>query len=314
LLFSLAAHAEGGDFFAELLGRESRPALTASYEITQHEATAIGGSPLSLREHSFSAGIPLNSLSDKRWRLQVNGSQEEIGSKARFPNGRPLPNSLWNIGIGASYLKLTEEDRTVGGYLMVGTNSDHIFRNGRDLFFRGTFAYKIPKENESAWIFFLSFANDRSFLNYLPLPGALYFFRPHPKLRLGLGLPFLLLFWSPWEKTVLNLTYFPLYNAEAKLSYFFFGPAHAYFLVKYDSKNFFLSDRSDRKERLFAEETEAKIGVATPLERNVLVNASLGYGFGRKFFLGRSQSKRAEGQILRPANGAFASLRLATTF
>jgi hypothetical protein len=314
LLFSLGAHAEGSGFFAELLGRESRPALTASYEITQHETKTAGGGPLALREHSFSAGIPLNSLSDQRWRLLLEGQQEEIGSRARFPDGRPLANSLWNLGAGASYLRLTEENRTVGGYLMAGASSDHLFRSGRDLFFQGTFVYKIPEERESAWILFLSLANDRGFLNYLPLPGALYFFRPHPKLRVGLGLPFLLLFWSPWEKAVVNLTYFPLHNAEAKLSYFFFGPAHAYCLVKYDSKNFFLSDRADRKERLFAEEAEAALGVAAPLERNVLVNASLGYGFDRKFFLGRGQGKRAEGQLLRPANGAFASVRLTTAF
>jgi hypothetical protein len=316
LLFSsLTTHADMGEVFAELMGRPDRGGVKASYEVRQFETSQIGGHMLGLRHHTAQLNMPLNSLSDRKWKLMLNGGLEEIRTNARFPSGRPLPNQVWNAGAGISYMRLTEEDRTVGGYFQVGSHGDRPFGAFRDTSIEATAFYKIPQENEAAWIFFLSFANDRGFLNYVPLPGAAYFFRPHDKLRLALGVPFVMAFWSPFEKAVASLTYFPVNRGQVKFSYFLFGPAHFYLGARYQSENSFPSDRSARKERFFYEEAVADIGFSMPLERYLLADVSAGYSFDRKYFLGEGQTDWKEnGLIVRAKKAPFATLRLTATF
>lgn len=312
----LAAHANVNEIFAELLGRPDRAGLKASYEMRQYESTPMkaGGGKLGLRQHSAEASIPLSRLSDKKWKLLFSGDVDEIRTNARFPNGRPLPNTVANVGAGLSHIRMLEGDRIVGGSFLLGSSGDQPFAAARDFSFQANLVYKLPAENEAAWIFLLSFANNRGLFNYAPLPGFAYFFRASEKLRIAVGLPFFTLLWSPLEKTVFSLSYFPLYNTQAKLSYFLFGPAHVFAQLKYQSKNFFLSDRRNDKERMFAEEAVANVGFAMPLERNILVDASAGYSFDRKFFLGEKITEKKLGQVVRPKNAPYASVRLVTIF
>lgn len=316
LLFTLpfTAHASLGEVFAELIGRPERGGLKTAYELKQYETATEGGPKLGLRQHSLQINTPLSSLSDRKWKLMLGGGLEEIRTSARFPNGRPLPNQIWDAKAGVSYMRLTDEDRTVGGYFQLGSNSDRPFGAFRDTSIEATAFYKIPKENQAAWIFFLSFANDRGFLNYVPLPGAAYFFLPHPKLRMAVGVPFLMMFWSPIDKGVLSFTYFPINRAQAKFSYFFFGPAHAFIGAKYHSRNSFPSDRSARKERLYYEEAVAEAGFSMPLERYLMVEGTAGYSFDRKYYLGEDQRDKKNGQVSRPGDSPFASVRLVATF
>lgn len=314
-LSPLLAQANIGDVFAELMGRPERGGVKASYEVKQFESAPIGNHKLSLRNQRAQVNVPLNSLSDRKWKLMLNGGLEEIHTNARFPGGRPLPNQVWDAGAGVSYMRQTEEDRTIGGFFQVGSHGDRPFGAFRDTSIEATAFYKVPQENEAAWIFFLSFANDRGFLNYIPLPGAAYFFRPHEKLRMAIGVPFVMAFWSPFEKAVASFTYFPVNRGQVKFSYFLFGPAHFYLGARYQSENSFPSDRSARKERFFYEEAVADMGFSMPLERYLLADISAGYSFDRKYFLGEGQRDWKEnGLIVRAKKAPFATLRLTATF
>lgn len=315
-LIPVLAQANLNEVFADLLGRPpERGGWKASYEIRQYGAKPADGEKVSLRQHSVQAGFPLSSLIDRRWKLYLNGETDEIGSRARFPNGRPMPNQVWNLGSGVSYSRLTDSDRTVGGHLMLGSNSDRPFGALRDSTFESTLFYKIPEENEAAWVFFLNLSNNRGFLDYIPLPGAAYFFKPHPRLRMALGVPFILAFWSPFDGGVWSFTYYPVYSAQTKFSYFIFGPAHVFVQAKYHSKNYRLWDRADKKERFFYDEAVASGGFSMPLERNWMVEGSAGLSFERKFFLGEDSTDwKSGGQVIRPARAPFAALKLIATF
>jgi hypothetical protein len=315
-LLPALAQANVNDIFAELFGRPDRGGVKASYSLQQYETKGIKQSPdkISLRQHRGEASVPLSALSDKKWKLGFTANNDEIRSAARFPNGKPLPNSLWQAGASVSHLRMLANDRTLGASFFAGSYSDQPFGAARDLSFQGNLVYKIPGEDESAWLLFVNFSNTRGFLNYIPLPGAAYFFRAHPRLRLALGLPFVNVFWTPVDKLIVNLSYFPLYNAQAKVSYFFFGPAHAYVQAKYHSENYLLHDRRDKKERLFYEEALVNTGLMMPLERNILVDATIGYAFDRKYFLGKSSSARGDGQLRRPDHAPYASLKLVGSF
>lgn len=316
LLISMPAQANVNEIFAELFGRPDRGGVKASYGLQQYESAGVKQTQdkLSLRQHRMDASIPLNNLSDKKWKLLLNANGDEIRSAARFPNGRPLPNKLWQIGAGLSHMRMLEGDRTIGGSFLIGSSGDKPFSAARDLTYQGNMVYKVPLEGEAAWVFFLNVSNTRGFLNNIPLPGAAYFFKAHSRLRMAVGLPFFTLFWTPIDKTIFSLSYFPLYNAQAKFSYFIFGPAHVFIQAKYQSDNYFLSDRANKKEKIFYEEAFASVGFAMPLERNILVDGTAGYSFDRKYFLGEKSSARKDGQLRRPDKATFASIKLIASF
>lgn len=307
-----------GELFGELFGRpEKKPVTKFSYQARQYESSGLKntGHKLTLRQHEVEAAIPLERDYNHSWKLFLNGTLDELKSQGRFPNGRPMPNALWDPSVGLNYKHEYEASgHTLGANFNVGSPSDRPFGALRDLSFQLNMTYKVPKENESAWIFFLSFANNRGFLNYVPLPGFAYFFRAHERLRMLVGLPFVSLFWTPFEKTVVSFTYFPLRNAQARVSYFLFGPAHVYLQAKHQSKNYFLSDRTAPRERLFYEEGVVSAGVTAPLERYALADLNFGYSFDRQYFLGEKSSARKGDQRLSAGSAPFASAKLVLTF
>lgn len=316
LLAPLAAHASMNDVFAELFGRPDRPSLKASYELRQLETEAVKQSDdkVELRQHAIDASIPLNNLSDKRWKLLLENRLDEVESNARFPDGRRLPRKLWDLKAGLSHLRQLEEERTVAGSFEIGSTSDQPFSAFRDTTFQGSAVYKVPTEAEAGWLFAVQWSNTRNFANYIPIPGIAYYFRPADSLRLALGVPFFVVFWSPFDKAVVNMSYFPLNVGQVRFSYFVFGPAQAYAQVKYQTKNYFLEGRQKKEERLFYEEAVAQVGFSMPLERNLLVDASAGLSFDRKYFFGEGTRDKKDGQLIRPDKGPFASLRLIATF
>ncbi len=317
LFFTTFAYADMGEIFSDLAGRPEQKSFTKfSYQLRQYESSGIKGSgqKLRLRQHEVETAIPLSNQPENKWKLNLNSFTEELGSSARFSTGRPLPNTLWNPSLSVTNKRTFDEGKTLSSSFGFGSPSDRPFGAFRDLSFQANLVYKLPKTSEASWLFFLSFANNRSFLNYVPLPGFAYFFRPHERLRLLLGLPFLSLIWTPAEKTILTLTYFPTNNAQARISHFLFGPAHIYLQAKYHSKNYFLSDRGSTKERLYYEEAVVNTGITAPLERYALADLSIGYSFDRKYFLGEKSSARKTGPRLFPEKAPYASAKLIFTF
>jgi hypothetical protein len=311
------AEANINEIFAEALsGRPDRGGIKTSYEIRQYETKEIKHSSemYGIRQHRVELLIPLQQLTDKKWKLHLSGFHQEIRSNFLFPNRRVMPNSLWNVGAGVTHSRLTDRNHTVGGGIFVGSNSDKPFSNGRDLVAQANFLYKVPTEGENAWLFFVSFSNDRGFLNYAPLPGAAYFFRAHEKLRLAIGVPFFFLFWTPFEKAIFNVSYLPLYNGQAKFSYYLFGPAHLYLQTKHQGDLNRLSDRANSKERFIQEELQSSLGFVMPLEKSVMMEANVGFSWDRKVFLGESSQDRKLGQIARPEKSPFATLKLMANF
>jgi hypothetical protein len=317
LFCSTLALANSNDLFAELLsGRPDRGNVRTSLESRIYETAEIKNSQemYGQRQYRLETTIPLQHLEDKKWKLHLNGFHQEIRSNFLFPNRRGIPNSLWKIQAGASHTRLTEENRTLGGNLFVGTNSDAPFGYSRDLIVQANFVYKIPTEGDNAWLFFLNFSNDRSFANYIPIPGAAYFFRPAESLRLALGVPFFFLFWTPFEKAVFNVSYFPVYNGQAKFSYFLFGPAHIYLQAKFEGESSRISERNNSRERFLQEELQGLLGFVMPLEQRILLEANGGYSWDRRAFLGEDSSDRKLGQIARPEKTPFATIKLSASF
>jgi hypothetical protein len=319
LLSTALAWSSTGEFFAEMMGAPARRATNrASYEMEWTEKKPIKGSSGSFRpiQQKLEVVIPDETHESRKWRYGLNVEYNDWKSSAPFPNGRSIPRSLWNVEASLSHQRTLLNDRKLGVALSLGSAADRPFHGARDLFLQNTIAYRIPKGEEASWIFFLSFSNNRGFLNWVPIPGFVYSFRPLSNLSLGLGLPFFTAFWTPMPKMVVNFTYFPLYNAQFRVAYFLFGPAHFFFQARQEQQTFALHNRTASKERLFHQRGIMELGFVMPLERQLMLEGNGGVSFERRLFMGeKSSAYKDAGMAGRQlARAPYASLKLTAAF
>lgn len=315
-LLPFTAEASQAEIFGELFGRPSRPGVKSSYELDQYGKAdqRQGTHSLNLRKHSFDLKVPLNRLSDKRWQFFHETRLEQTETNALLPSRHSIPQNLWQSHFGLMHIRELEEGKTFAGSFSFGSSSDALFSQLKDTILQSTLAYKKPSSEDSGWLYMLNWSTGRSFLNYYPIPGFAYYFRPLESVRLTLGVPFFIFFWTPFEKTVVNVTYFPLLNGQVKFSYFLFGPAHIYAQTKTGSENFLLKDRPSSKDRLFREEILSTVGVTMPLERSILADLHGGYSWERKYFLAHRTRAEKDVGTVRFQNAFYAGLKLTAIF
>ncbi len=287
----------------------------ASRKRVRYEYRHYGGEAIKLRQSKGGASIPVAKDENSSWKASAQADYDAIETTERFPNGRQMPNRLWDLGAGISYNRALEEGRALGVGFDVNSPSDRPFGNGRDVGFNLNATYKIPAEGENLWILFLSASTTRGFLNYVPLPGAAYVYKASDSLRLVIGLPFAFLLWTPAETLTVTFSYFPLRNAELRLG---MGPRrglNGYVMANFRARNFRLHGRTDKDERLFNEEGLAQAGVNIPLlGPAVMLEAGGGHAFARSYFLAQKANERGSAPAIKPGNASFGFAKLNLTF
>lgn len=300
---------------SELFADIFAPPSAASRTRARYEYRHYGDESVKLRQSKGDISVPVAKGEKTSWRATAQADYDAIDTNERFPNGRLMPNRLWDLGAGISHNRTLEEGRALGVGFDVNSPSDRPFGNGRDVGFNLNATYKIPAEGESLWILFLSASTTRGFLNYVPLPGAAYVFKASENLRLVLGLPFAFALWTPTEGLTVTFSYFPLRNAELRVGV---GPRrglNGYVMANFRARNFRLHGRTDKDERLFNEEGLAQTGVNIPLlGPAVMLEAGGGLSFARSYFLAQKANERAGAPAVRPGNAPFGFAKLQLAF
>lgn len=315
ILFSGSlASAASGEMFAELFA----PPGAAQRGRAALEFRQYGESEVKLNQTKFDASLPLARNESGSWRTHAQVDYDAIetsGDSTRFSNGRLMPNRLWDIGAGFSHARNLEDGKVAGGSLTIHSPSDRPFGRARDYGFNLNLSLKLPQENESAWILFLSASNTRGFLNYFPLPGAAYAFKANDRLRLVLGLPFVLALWTPADAVTVLFSYFPLRNAEARIGLGKRRGLSGYLLARFRTRNFRLHDRPSSEERLFQEDGLAQAGIQFPLLGPALsLETGAAYAFERRYYLAEKQTQRSSAPTLKPAPVAIGFAKLNAIF
>jgi hypothetical protein len=315
LLFCALAFAAGNDFMGDLM---SPPGMSrgprARYEYRHYGNAGMNHESFELRQSKFDVSTPLVTEENSQWRAHASADYDSINTKALFPNGRQLPNRLWDIGAGLTHSRTVQGDRTLGGNFTVGSASDRPFGAGRDLGFSLNLTYKVPQENEAAWIFFVSMSNTRGFLNYLPLPGVAYAFKAGERTRLVLGIPFLMIFWRPLDPWIVTFMYFPIRTVELRVAYGSPRGLQPYALASFRSRNFRIYDRAEKEERLFNDEGLLQAGLNLPVQRWLAFDLGGGLSFERKYFLAKKLTHRGSSPLITAENAVFGHFKATASF
>lgn len=311
----IALPAFANDFMGELMAPPGmKIGNTAKAELRHYGAAEANHESFRVQQSRLEISSPFAGEEGRGWRAKAFAEYDDIRTRAAFPNGRPVPNRLWDTGIGLSHHRALNADRLAGGNLTVSSASDRPFGAGRDLGFSLNLSYKVPAENEAAWLFFLSMSNTRGFLNYVPLPGFAYSFRAHARVRMVVGIPFALVFWRPADAWTVSFMYFPVRTAELRLSYGSPRGPQPFALASFKTRNFRLYGRSDKEERLFVDEGLFQAGISSPLSRNLAVELSGGLAFARRYFLAKKVTEHASSPLVKAENAPFGQLQLRAFF
>ena len=212
-------------------------------------------------------------------------------------DGIPLPGELWEVRVGGNYRGVVRKDWIWGVNASIGSASNEPFQAGDA--FDGTLGglLRIPHKERNAWLFFLYFATNREFLNYVPLPGAGYWWEPSDTFRAVVGIPFASFTYYPIEKLSLNLSYFPVRNIQAKASYRISWLLTAFAGFDWRNQRYFRADRDDNDDRIFYYEKRSGGGLRVAVMKQLALTFEGGWAFDRFYFEGDEYGDRDRNRI-----------------
>lgn len=232
-------------------------------------------------------------------------------TKAVLPDsGQEFPDGLWDVNAGVSYSHTFAEGWTAGVNVNAGSPSDKPFSQA-DVLTAGIVAFlTTPGAENDHWIFALLYSPTAD--TRYPIPGVAYFFQPNSFFEANIGIPFLLK-WKPWDDVTFEAFYLPIRTASARLTWDTLPGVRSFAAFNWGSETYFLANRAEYQDRLFAFEKRVTAGVSFDLPLNLAVELSGGYAFDRIYFQGSEYADRYNDRVT-VDNGWFVQLQLRLKF
>lgn len=294
------------------LGGLAQPGLfgsRVSYGATWYPSQPVTGQPTNLgfvrQDLSLSAPAWRDESDAVTWSAHVRANIYDTAA-VLSDSGRAFPDTLWNVGFGASYLHRFDNGWSAGGMVNLGSASDRPFNSFRDLTVGVGGFLRIPTSERSGWMLGATYSvtGEAPF----PIPIVSYSWQPSDEFGMNIGLPFSIR-WRPVEDLLFDLSYTPIRNVHARIGYRLMDGLGVYGGFDWTNEAYLLADRVDDRERLFYYEKTLSTGLRYDLSPTSAVDLSGGYAFDRFYFTGRQWSDQQHDRI-DVGNGLFLSLRL----
>ncbi len=230
-------------------------------------------------------GAPL--YKDEQNLLLLNGSVQHhsFQGSAVFPDsGEAFPEQLWNIRLGPTYLRKLNDGWMLGLISSVNIASDAPFEHARDVNANFIAFLRVPSHDNNAWLFSL-FYSPLSEIAF-PVPGVAYQWKPNDEWNINLGVPFSINYrpgcWS------FDFNWMPVRNFRVQAAYQITDALQFYGRYQWTNDSWFLTSRSEDRDRLFYYEMTLTAGLRYQLGERVFAEFGAGYAFDRFFFQGRN--------------------------
>ncbi len=315
ILLPRPAHAQG-DWL-----RWFGPKIGGMKSAVSYKVTGYGNNDVSdqhrdfrLTEHSGTVFSPIRQDDRSEWSAAANVRAHDVKTDAVLPTtGETFPGTLWDMRVGTLYRQKLDNGWIGGGSVSIGSASDKPFAGSKETELQATVFTRIPDGDKNAWLFLLTYSNNREFMNNIPFPSLGYWFEPNDRYRLVLGIPFAMLEVKPANGLTLDFFYLPVRTVHAGLSYRIAGPFRVYTAFDWRHESWFRRDRADDDYRLFYYEKRGTAGIQWDLFKGMTLDLSGGYSFDRFYFEGKDYGDRARNR-LDVNDGPFASLTLGYRF
>ena len=238
-------------------------------------------------------------------------SADQFNTSAVFPtSGTEFPDSLWNIRLGTFYMRPLDNGWRFGAGLNVGSASDRPFAAIRDVNPAVFTFLNVPRPNDNAWNFAL-FYSPLSEIPF-PVPGVSYLWHASDALQINIGLPAQIVY-QPTDAFVFTASYMLLTTVNVRGTWHINEFWSAYAAYESRNRSWYLNDRTNDDDRLFAYEQGLFVGIQRPIWKKLTADISAGYLFDRFYFIGENYDDRHKDRI-DLESGATISAQLGVAF
>lgn len=262
------------------------------YDATWYPSRPVSGqaTEIGFVRQGFSVALPVWRNGDGGDMVMANlGVRNTLFStEALLPDSlSPFPDELWNINVGLNYMHQFDNGWSGGLMLGFGSASDEPFHSIEEFTANLGGFLRVPARNDrDSWQFMLMYMYGGP-VNF-PIPMVSYNWNPSEEIRVNIGLP-LSVQWQPTEVFTLNLSYVPLNNVNAGVTYCLTPQLTVYGGYEFLNESYFLVDRTDSQDRFFVFEQRLATGVRWKVWQHAQLEVIGGYSFGRYFGQGQSQ-------------------------
>ncbi len=281
------------------LMRPAQTSLKFSGVLEPEAKVESNGDKKSVKQGSVDLSVPVYDFERSRVTLATNYGRLDPGG-----SDYGLLRRYDKATFKATFSRVQLNQGLLVADVSYGSESDQIFKSSDVNTLSSTLLYSFPTEYAEGegghpiktWSWFLSYSNNRSFMNGLPLLGFVYSYIPSRDYRLMLGVPFVSLalrFQDKWEWSSFVVVPF---LARTKLSYDIMPFIQAYALFDTSQQTFLRYGRSEKDDRVFYDEKKFALGVSAPLARWIKTNFEVGYAFDRRFYEARNSLRPKAGR------------------
>jgi hypothetical protein len=248
-----------------------------------------------LMKHDFRLRVPLRRTESSEWLLGSDLSRYDVDGAPRLRRSLDdVPGELYDVNVGLTYRRITPEEWIVGGNLKIGSDSDEPFNSEDEMYLKGMGFLSIPHLEYTAWLVLLH-VNSHSDFPVMPAIG--YRFPLSKSMFAAAGFPFVAVGGDLTEKVGLQLSFFPMHEVSAKMSY---RPAErltTFAAFDWESDFFSRAARRDSDDRLEFEEKRLEIGAAYSLNEAWLLKVNGGYAFDRSYAEGDDRDELRDREL-----------------
>lgn len=275
--------------------------LTLILQVSAQEMPFAGGRPdlisvngefaatPSLEESRAGFSVPVYKGERAIWSVQARGSALSLDhTRVIADRAFTIPKQFGEASIGGAVL-IKGDERNQGGNVSVGSSGRQLLNQANSRFVSTTYFHQWKYPEGKSIYFFLSYSNNRSRFNNIPLPGIAYGVE-RAELRWMVGFPFASINWSPglWRLNAMGSPF----GAHAQAGYAFREPWQAFTSWGWAPRAYqnLAPDLDD--ERLLFEKKEWSTGIAFAPAPPLSISAAYVYQYDRRFFIGKSASDR----------------------
>ncbi len=286
IMASPANFANAQEFIAEL-GAKTKPQVVVRLGVTGQPEMRNDkeNNPANLQKTFIS--LPISQSESDPISISWKWSQLNIDTDKKIPRSTNVPSHLMESEYSLTYKHFGDQSSLTGLHLGYGSASDQLFKDKSVSTISATAFYSNTEDAVGRWIWLLSYSDNRTFANGVPLPGFAYIYRPSADFFGVFGFPFLFIRAKAFENYYYSVLLGP-YVYRLDFSKPIAGPVQAYIATDHTNQSYYRKSRSIDDEHFYYSETKLQAGIRSPISQMMFADVFGGLVFGRSFLEAKS--------------------------
>jgi hypothetical protein len=246
--------------------------------------SAYEGNPLVINQGKISLVSPMWTRGKRSFTTNLTAGTINFNERVSLPDGDKI-SELHRLEIGGQFTEFSGDNKILGVRGSFGSAGDKPFHSGREMVFSMNAFYAPAGDRDSLWVWTVFLSNNNPLLNYIPIPGFIYFYRKDNFTGM-FGLPFMSIQWTPVKRWMISGS-FLLTNFKSLITYTTNHQTQWSLGFSINQQTFLREKREEQRDRLFFNEKRLYLSVRKTILENLSGEIQLGTSFDRSLREGK---------------------------